>query len=70
MGVLNAILAVFTSVIDWFAGSFEALIPVFYTTSSTGGELTFIGVLTVISLAIAVCLLIFRYIIEFLKLRA
>lgn len=58
MGVLEAILAVFSGVGDWISSAVTALIPMFYTATADGGELTFLGVLAVASLAISVIFLI------------
>lgn len=69
MGVLEAILAVFSSVGDWIASAVTDLIPMFYTTTTDGGELTFLGVLAIASLAISVVFLIIGVIQNFLHFR-
>lgn len=56
-GVLDAILAVFSSIGEWIANAVTDLIPMFYT-AGDGGGLTFIGVLAVSSLGISVIFLI------------
>ena len=52
--ILNAILGVWSDVLEWFGGAFEHLVPIFYT-AETG--LTFIGYLSVGGTAVAVALL-------------
>lgn len=71
MGILAAILEVFTSVGQWIASAFTTLQPVFWTTAeSGGGSLTFMGVLAVASLAMSVAFLILGIIQRFLKFGA
>lgn len=64
---LTAILAVFTGVSEWFATALSNMIPVFWTAaeSGTGGELTIIGSVAVASLAIAIALMLLRYVWNF-----
>lgn len=61
--VLDRVLEVFNSISTWFAGAINDLIPMFYE-PETG--LTFLGVLSVASLGIAVVLLLIRTIGSFL----
>lgn len=68
--VLQAILAVFSSVGEWIATAFTTMEPVFWTATEAGGTLTFMGVLAVASLAISVAFLILGIIQRFLKFQA
>lgn len=63
--VLDAILAVFTSVGNWIAGAVDQITPMFYAE----GALTFLGVLAVSGLAISVIFLIISVIQNFLHFR-
>lgn len=65
MTAVESVLAVFTSLIDWFVTSINAVVPIFYV-AETG--LTFIGGITVIGVAIAVATLIFATIRSMLRL--
>lgn len=69
MGVLEAILDVFTNVGTWIAGAFTTLEPVFWTAGveGTSGSLTFMGVLAVASLAMSVAFLILGIVTRFLR---
>lgn len=71
MGVLEAILAVFTSVGEWISSGVQAMIPMFWTAAETGtgGSLTFLGVLAVAGLAISVTFLLIGVIQNFLHFR-
>lgn len=64
--VLTSILAVFDEVATWFADAINSLIPMFYE-AETG--LTFLGVLSVASLAIAIVLMLVRVIGDFIAFR-
>ena len=63
--VLSAILAVFLSVGEWISSAVNTLTPMFWANNS----LTFVGVLAVSSLALAVSLLILYLISSFIKFR-
>lgn len=65
MGVLEAILAVFTGIGEWIGDAVTALIPMFYAESG----LTFLGVLAVAGLAFSVVFLIIGVIQNFLHFR-
>lgn len=65
MGVLDTVLNVFTSVGEWFAETVPTFYSLFYDAES---GLTFIGVLSVIAVGIAIILLIFNLINSFLGL--
>jgi len=69
--VLTSVLAVFTAMAEWFGSAFDAVIPIFWTAASSGGtgSLTFIGVLAVAGLAVAVTLLLLRWVTNFLQFR-
>lgn len=64
--VLESILAVFMAVIEWISEAVTALIPLFYAE----GALTFLGVLCIASLAIAVAFLMLRVIQNFMSFRS
>ena len=66
MSAVDSVLAVFTSLIDWFVSAIQAVIPIFY---ESGTGLTFIGGVTVIGVAIAVTTLIFATIRGMLRLQ-
>lgn len=72
MGVLTAILAVFTSIGQWFSTAFNNIIPIFWQVGegSTGGSLTFMGVLAVAGLAFSVVFLLIGIVQRFLKFQA
>lgn len=72
MTVVDAILAVFMTVAEWFGGAFDAIIPMFWT-AGTGGEagsLTFMGTLAIAGMAIGVVFLLLRVVSNFLQFRA
>lgn len=71
MGVLTAILAVFSSIGTWFATAFDQLIPIFWKEAESGGtgSLTFMGVLAVAGLAFSVVFLLIGIVQRFLKFR-
>lgn len=71
MTVVEAILAVFSGVADWFIEAIQSVIPLFWTAAETGdgGSLTFVGVLSVASLAVAMALLLVRQIREMIAFR-
>lgn len=71
MGVLEAVLAVFTAIGNWIPEAVEAMIPMFYTAGegSAAGSLTFLGVLAVAGLAFSVVFLVIGVIQNFLHFR-
>lgn len=71
MGVLEAVLAVFTAIGNWIPEAVEAMIPMFYTAADGGGagSLTFLGVLAVAGLAFSVVFLVIGVIQNFLHFR-
>lgn len=64
--VVSSIFAVFTAIIEWFVTSFTAVTTIFYT---AGNGLTFVGVLTLCALGIAVTLLLINLIRGMLRFR-
>lgn len=62
----TAILAVFTLVGDWFIGFVPDLYVLFWNPES---GLTFLGVLSVMALAIGVTLLVVNFVKDFLRFR-
>lgn len=72
MGVLSAILAVFTDVGTWFSTAFDKIIPIFWKAgegASSTGSLTFMGVLAVAGLAFSVVFLLIGIVQRFLKFK-
>lgn len=69
--VLDAILAVFSAVGDWFSEFVPTLFTLFWTPGTSGGagELTFLGVLAVAGLSISVVFLVLGLIQNFLHFR-
>lgn len=63
--VLDAVLAVFSSVGDWITGAVTDIIPMFYDQ----GALTFLGILAVAGLAFSVIFLVLGIIQNFLHFR-
>lgn len=70
--MLDAVLAVFMAVGEWFATAITALLPIFWTANAEGGggELTILGVLALAGLAFSVIFLIVGIISNFFKFRA
>jgi hypothetical protein len=71
MGVLEAILAIFTGIGNWMSTAFDQIIPIFWKAADTGdgGTLTFMGVLAVAGLAISVVFLLIAVVQRFLQFR-
>lgn len=67
MGVLEAILDVFTGIGTWIAEAVTLVVPMFW--NAEGSTLTFLGVLAVAGLAFAVIFLIIGLIQNFLHFR-
>ena len=67
--IITAITTVWTSIFTWIISSIQSLVPIFYTTTETGGELTFLGVLAIIALGVGIFFLIMGVIQNFLHLR-
>lgn len=63
--MVGAITEVWSSILTWITTSMSSVQDMFYV----DGALTFIGVLSVIGVAVGVCLLIFNVIRDFLHLR-
>lgn len=59
MTVITSIMAVFTAILEWFGDAFGAVTSLFYD-AETG--LTFIGVVSVLTLGIAVFTLVIGWI--------
>lgn len=67
VAIIESIIAVFTAVLGWLVDAIEAVIPLFWATE-TG--LTFLGVLSVISVIIGIFFLVMRVIQNFLGFRS
>lgn len=68
--MINAITTVWTDVMEWITTSLASVQDVFYTTGTGGtGSLTFLGTLSVISVAIGIAFLVIGVIQSFLRLR-
>lgn len=70
-GIITAMTSVFTAVFTWIQTAINSVIPLFWTagTGDTGGQLTFLGVLSIIGLAISIFFLLVGLIQNFLHLR-
>lgn len=69
MGIITAITGVFTSIGTWIIEQLGALQTLFWTVADDGTvTLTFVGVLTLIGLAISISLLIINMIKGFMRL--
>ena len=68
--VITAITNVFTAVMEWLVHAVPSVIEIFWTTSESGGELTFLGTLVLIAVSISVFFLILGLIQKWLKLGA
>lgn len=69
MGIVTAVTDVFTSVGTWIVSQLSALQSLFWTVATDGTvTLTFVGVLTLIGLAISISLLIINLIKNFMTL--
>lgn len=68
--IITAMTEVFSAVFSWIMDAITAIIPVFWTAgTSGGGELTFLGVLAIMALAISIFFLLVGLIQNFLHLR-
>lgn len=68
MGIVTAILAVFSDIGDWIVQALQDLMGIFWT-SADGGSLTFLGVLAVCGLGFSVIFLIIGIIQRFLHFK-
>ena len=69
MGIVTAVTDVFTSVGTWIVDQLTALQSLFWTVGTNGEvTLTFVGVLTLIGLAISISLLIINLIKNFMTM--
>lgn len=71
VAIITAMTTVFDAVFKWVKTAITLCIEVFYTAGSgeTGGQLTFLGVLALIALAISIFFLLVGLIQNFLHLR-
>lgn len=68
--IISAMTAVFDAIFTWILSAISAVVPVFWTVGEGGtGELTFLGVLTLIALGISIFFLVMGLIQNFLHLR-
>ena len=70
--MIGAITQVWTEIMEWITTSLGAVQTVFYAVPAGGGdaELTFLGVLAVVSVAIGIAFLLIGVIQSFLHLRS
>lgn len=70
-GIITAMTTVFDAVFTWIKSAITSCIQVFYTAGSgdSAGQLTFLGVLALIALAISIFFLLIGLIQNFLHLR-
>lgn len=66
---LSPITDVFSEIIEWMATAMQSVLAIFYTTGTSGaaGSLTFLGMLAVAGLAIAVFMLLLNVIKSFIR---
>lgn len=65
MNIIETIFAVFTAIIDWFVESIASVTSIFY-----GAEgLTFLGVLALCALGIAIVLMLVNLVKSYLRFR-
>ena len=71
MGILTAILAVFTGVGEWIITTIPKMLNLFWTpgVGDAAGSLTMLGVLAVAGLSISVVFLLIGFIQKFLHFR-
>lgn len=69
--IITAMTTVFDSVFTWIKSAITSVIQVFYTSGSGegAGQLTFLGVLALVALAISIFFLLVGLIQNFLHLR-
>lgn len=67
MTVISSVMAVFTAILEWFGTAFQTASGLFYN-SETG--LTFVGVVTVLTLGIGIVTLVFGWIRSLIKGRS
>lgn len=69
--IITAMTTVFDAIFTWIKSAITSCIEVFYTagTGDSGGQLTFLGVLALIALAISIFFLLVGLIQNFLHLR-
>lgn len=71
MSIVTAILAVWSGISSWIIEGLQSIVALFWTAgSSGGGELTFFGTLSVVSVGIGVFFLLLRVLQNFIKLRS
>ena len=70
-GIITAMTTVFDAVFTWLKTAITSCISVFYTagSGSESGQLTFLGVLALVALAISIFFLLVGLIQNFLHLR-
>lgn len=69
--MVQAITTVWTEIMSWITEALGSVQDVFYTTGTGGtGELTFLGVLAVIGVAIGIVFMVIGVIQNFLRLRS
>lgn len=71
MTIITAMTGVFDAVFTWIMSAVNAVIPIFWTAGvgEKPGELTFLGILALIGLAISIFFLLVGLIQNFLHLR-
>lgn len=74
MKMAQAVLDVITTIVEGIASAFsnvvQALVPIFWTTGESGaGSLTFIGVIVLISLSIALVTFMINWVTRIVKAR-
>lgn len=67
MTVIESILDVWTALVEWFTSSIGSITDVFYTAES---GLTFLGGLTILSIALGIATMIVATVRSYLQMRA
>lgn len=71
MTIVTAILDIWSGISTWIIEMLESLVALFWIAGpSGGGELTFFGVMAVVSVGIGVFFLLLRVLQNFIKLRS
>lgn len=65
MNIIESVFAVFTAIIDWFVTAISSVSGIFYGAAG----LTFLGVLTLCALGIAIVLLLVNLVRSYLRFR-
>lgn len=65
--IVQSVFGVFTEVGDWFIGALSSFVELFYNTTSN--TLTFVGVMALVGVGIAVTRMLFAIITSFVQMK-